>query len=1336
MARPSTLLLAFLVLYGTQNDASTLANHVAPQPHIAILADPTLPSTGCPSSADAIIEMLKDEPVVLEKFSADDLINPTKLTPDRIALLVVPTGQTFPSLARDNLVNYLRQGGDLVAMGGYAFNYLVRRVDQRWVSEADWLENRLRQAKQQGNTLLMNPGFEQRETIPLSPQGPNGKWYRSSEHCQLTEENAREGAQCARVRLPAKEPVDSGAFLTNISVVPGRTYYVSGYLRAQNLSGAGIAYMAIYQHDAQGQMVTFRDFGQVREDCDWRRFEYHFTPSNRVTTARLQCGFHQKQGTVCFDDFQLIDVTGLNFKPLNTSNGEPRDGLDVEPDQLGMFDASFPLKRVRFLRTARQQRIVKSSTDWTNEFTGWGASGVLGSDQARWIPLLETYDKYDRPRGAAAAMLLNYNGHFKDSSWAYFGINNVDLFQDASGPLAEPLREIVSFLLDETYLHNLESDHRLYREGETVRVSVNVKNAGTRLQKPDVRFELRDQGGQIIAVRHETLSDLPPGTSSKVTSDLGVLPGETDSGLFRITAVLKLGEDERDVMETGVVRDRPEIQSSGPSLRFVQNYFELNGLPMFLFGTDTYSRTYLTAAENPATWDQELAAARDIGIDIYENLQYSRPKHVMRDDDWRSFQAMAQLTQKHRLVFMPCLLVGHNTAIGDEQLVEQSSLCREYAKQLHQTPGLLYYINGDYQLRLNEHPEQMEQAWRKWLQARYGSLDQLATAWGQSAPASNWDELPFPPPNSAAWDDVPALDLSRFRLWLTTRWNEAHVAAIRGVDSLHPTTSEYYSIPLDGIDLPITIDGQDVSNIGFFERPEKDLDELPLRISFNDLRARGKGVSLGEYGVKTHPAWEEENGGTGYHIRRSEQQQLQLFAAVAHYGIGLGCSKIQNWCLRDAQARVFPWGLFYPNQLIPKDVAFLHRNQSIAWRFMTPVYEAPPLTICLANQLRLGNDANVGLQIAHRTFADLLSLHLPYNVIDDGHLADLPSTTRVLFYPSPFSMSDATFEQLVTWVNSGGTLFVTGDFTFDEDRRRSRTKRWQQLAGVEFLEENYPQINRQAGQPATVDFKFDPPFRGEVRPRAKVRAMTAEVLAATESGEPCLVRQTQGRGTVYCCLDPLELDSSTEDLRRKLYASIAAACELKPLQIRPDVPWLHVMQQPTRNGQVQVVFNTRPGAAVADVRLSNQAGRVALNVRDRWPVLVATTHAGEVMVATTDGEAAANGDLLVGGAGRKGIISLTGEDVRRSSSLLITPYETGTIELPERANERVAVMGEFAHGQWCEFERINLAPGRVEIEIDADRLTTLILVCDKGQAAHAVRSLSRVFYRPYEPAGY
>ena len=803
---------------------------------------------------------------------------------------------------------------------------------------------------------------------------------------------------------------------------------------------------------------------------------------------------------------------------MNTATGKPGDGLEVGPAQIGVFDASFPLQRARTIRTAPGQFVVPRPIELAGDFQGWAASGVIGYDQARWIPLLDTFDRYGRPRGAAAALVVNYQGFYSGSCWACFGVENVDLFADPKSPLLHTLQEVARFVVRKTFLRNLTTNHRLVREGEPVVASVTVDNRGSQPQQGEVAFSLES------APERTAKFTLAAEASQRI--EVTFNPQRAGVDLWQLTAELRIDGQPIDQLVSGFVVEQPAIMRSAPKLRFAENYFTLDGRPLFLFGSDTYDSIYRSASENPLTWSAELAAARDLGMNLYENLQYNKPGHVLDDDDWRSFRALAQLTQKHGLAFMPGMLIGHNVAVGDKELAEQSALCRQYAQRLSDVPALLYYVNGDYQLNAAEHPQDVQTLWNRWLAERHGTLDRLRAAWGADAVRGEWGQIGFPPLNSGRWDDVAALDKSRFENWLMLRWNHAHVQAVRELDRDHPITSEYYSHPTGGIDLVNSIDGLEVSNIGFFDRPIEDLDNLPLRLHWNDLRLRGKGVSLGEYGVKTHPAWAVSNGGSHYHIQRSEEEQRQLFAMIAHYALGLGASKVQNWCLRDAQAWVFPWGIFYPNQLIPKDVAYVHRNQSLVWRHFAPVYRPPSLAVCLANQLRLGNQATLGTTVAERTFADLLALHYDFGVIDDDHLQVLPSAVTAMILPAPFAMRDESYQRLLAWVRGGGTLLVTGDFSYDPDRRRAATARLGELAGVEFLAENYPNVQRHAGRDVIADLS---PFglgSHVLRPGVQVKPISAEVLGQSADGQPVLLRNTVGRGSVYYLTDPVELDDA------------------------------------------------------------------------------------------------------------------------------------------------------------------------------------------------------------------
>ncbi len=1147
----------------------------------------------------------------------------------------------------------------------------------------------------------------------------------------ISTDSPHAGRQCARVTLDTPDAQASGGYYAKIPVTPGRTYLAEGYVRTRDLSGPGIVYLSVYQFNDQEKMIAFRDFASVREPTDWQRYEYEFTPPPSVTHIRLQAGLYRKNGTAWFDDIRLFDLQEAQFLPLNTADGKPGDGLKVTPQQIGIFDPSYPLKRAVVLRTAAGQQVVRTRVEVSQTLQGWGATGIVGYDTARWVPLLETFDRYGRARGPAGSLLLNYGGYYAGSCWAFFGLENVDLFADADSPPARMLGETIRFLVRGTYLHNLQTASTFCRPGEPVKLSVRVSNRSHQTQDVEVTFRLLGDTDSSVTMKQP----IDSGQTERLEAVLPCPP--LSSSVCRVQAELSCDGQPIDIIESGAVVPRRDTMAEGPKLRFRDNYFTVNDRPLYLFGTDTYARTYMSAAENPLTWRQELSAAHDMGMNLYENLQYQRPKHQMGEDDWEKFLAMAQLVQEQQLVFMPGMLIGHNTAIGPELLEEQSELCRQYAQRMRHVPGLVYYINGDYQLRMNEHPAAMAALWQQWLRQQYASIDALNDAWKPQAAKESFEAISFPPPFTGLWDDVAAVDAVRFQMDLTRRWNEAHVVAVRSVDTDHPITSEYYSQPSDGIDLRLTIDGQDVSNIGYFDEPRVDIDRLPLKIAFADMRFAGKGVSLGEYGVKTHPAWTVSNGAVQYHIRRTEEQQRQLFMAVAHYGLGMGCSKVQNWCLRDAQTWVFPWGIFYPNQLIPKDVAYTHRNLSMLWRALTPRYEPAPLAVALASHLRLGNDSRVGAQVAYRTCADLLASHLPFNCLDDDAFDQLDRATRVVIYPSPMALSDKVFRQLCQWVEGGGILLVTGDVSYDVNRQRTRGQRLSLLTGGNATAVRYQNIRRDKADDHQVQWDVPGLPPGPVRRCLELKAGDSEVLGRDDCGQAVLVRHALGKGVVYYCTDPLELasDVGAAELRQSLYQLVASSAGLRPT-IPDDLPWLQVMCQPTRTGKAWVIYNTGGEEGRADVQLPSAAAQVRLTVRNRWPALVVATDAGDVVVANADGNASGNGERIMNGKGQRGLLSLDGNDLRRARAMLLAPFEPGNVVLPAREGHFAAHFGEFVQGKWITYESVSLEGDRWQLNIDPDRATLLVLICPSDQRCGWEAELTERLMHPDRWAGY
>ncbi len=133
---------------------------------VAVLNEPEMPVRGAKSLPQTIGKILEDAGIKVQLLSADQLADPGVLKPSAFDLVVLPTGQTFPSPARNTFIEYLRAGGGLITMGGYAFNDLLAKRGGKWRPQVEVTEAEVREALASGNTLLADGGFEKSQEAP------------------------------------------------------------------------------------------------------------------------------------------------------------------------------------------------------------------------------------------------------------------------------------------------------------------------------------------------------------------------------------------------------------------------------------------------------------------------------------------------------------------------------------------------------------------------------------------------------------------------------------------------------------------------------------------------------------------------------------------------------------------------------------------------------------------------------------------------------------------------------------------------------------------------------------------------------------------------------------------------------------------------------------------------------------------------------------------------------------------------------------------------------------------------------------------------------------------
>lgn len=1315
---------------GAMLPAASPAAGSEPRASIAIFKD-DLPAPGAASSPDTLAAALQRAGFDTAFLNSERLADAQQLNYRRFDVLVLPYGPSFPVNAANNFRKFLREGGKFFSTGGYAFDDLLERTSGQW--------------------------------RPYQP--------------------------------PTPPSLDGAAWFYDIPVAELRgrgKLAFRGFLKTEAVAGAGFAHFSVYQYAADGSLPAWRDICQARGSGDWKEYQYTFDVHPQAARISLRAGLFRCRGTAWFDDVRLADEAGnvllnagfeqpsapdrpeprnwwrshtrlcqwqntvahggsnalkaaLEFEiprieRLNTRHGRPEDGLEVEPTQLGVFQADYPLERASFALAAPMQTVVPASLRLEGALEGWAACGLVGWDNARWIPLINAHDRYGRLRGAAGAMLRHYAGTWAGSSWAYMGVTNRDLFAAAEPGMSNAFIRMIDSLARDTYFTSLTPDRGSYEQGEAVKLLAPVFNGGRQTRELRVTLEL-------FAGEPDDLGIAASGSPTNSTAELtrrsltnfsftvqtparqtNVVtfqwqPRRFTAGFFHLVAHLWDGANELDRIESGFVARDAQALASGPKLNYHDNYLHFGERPLFLFGTDDWSYVFNTARETPLQWLRDMRQRRDLGVLIYENLQAGLPRSPAHQAEFfRKVNGVVQLAQKYGQVYFPGLLVGYNAATSDAELATQRAYCGDFARQYGKTPGLIYYLNGDYRCEISA---AVTPQWNQFLRERYGSDAKLREAWGRFAPSQPLGQIPAEEYRDweQTWDDVSAFDRNQFRTWLMRRWNAALIAGIRESDATHPTSGEFYQLPHSGVDLPAGIGELDLSNFGFFEKPGADLAKFPALCKYNDQRARGKSGGPGEYGVKTHPAWGDGKD-YGYHIARTREQAVELFLAIPHYSLGLGASRIHNWCWKDDAHRVFPWGMVYPCDGVPKEIALVHRNVSLLFRHFAPVCEPPEVFILTPDSHRLGGAKWRVIDGVLASIDLALTTHVHNLGVLNEQWLEIPAAAKAIYYPLPFCPPDAAYAKILDWVKRGGVLYLSGDISYDELRRRSRTGRLEELCGARFLGERYPNISLN-------------PTNAADQPCIRVEPAGAEVVQRAADGSPLLMDHRLGRGRVLFTTDPLELHSTPARQARDLalYQRILDTAGVKPIGIEPADSRLHVFQVPLRDqGKLFILFNTDQSQPSRTVTLTDLTKPVTLTVAARRPALVWLDGTGSVRAVETQGECRVGGQPFVTDETRGVLLTLDGRKVSDSRALLLMPLQAGQVRWssPGAWAEPTIETGELVNGAWRSFETLPLAKTSNELRVQAgnDQALSLLLVCERTELPRWRQALERALVDP------
>ncbi|MBU0607980.1 MAG: hypothetical protein KKI08_08825 [Armatimonadetes bacterium] len=923
---------------------------------------------------------------------------------------------------------------------------------------------------------------------------------------------------------------------------------------------------------------------------------------------------------------------------MNTRTGKPGDAMSFALDQIPVFDPQFPLSPAAELRPAEWLGAAAGLPRYRLDqpAAGFSACALLGANSPvfppvyrRWIPLLQAFAADGRTHaGTALSLIHGYAGAFPHSSWAISGLTSGTNLFIGDAARERLLTRVLEDLAQKVFLHDLQTDLACYEPGETVHVSVQIANHGRWAAARTLTLSV---GGKELLRRS---LELAPGSTDTVTLDL---PAGTISGdLVRLTARLHDGPRLADLLETAYCQRSPAVLQSGPKLAWQDNVLTVDGRATFLIGSNQTGMMYYSPHEGPLVWDRDFANMAAHNFHLLRILHFSpfckggaegkptnnpldlreRPEKLVRQMD-----AIVQLAQKHRVAIFLSLHDWMPVALTDEQLAAQADWNRFWAARYRDVPGIIYDIQNEPSVDMPDRPD-IVALWNEFLQSEYGSDEALRAAWSLHPPEAALPKVPLAPAGDD-WSDARAADHKRFALTVLERWIRANAEGIRAGDAEAPLTVGYLpSMPpadklLGAADL-------DFSNMHYYGS----VAGFPTEFLFSDRRVRGQGLTVGECGAQeAHDA--RTQGRTDVPVEAS----VERFQALIHYAAGLGAGFLCNWCWKDFDESVFPWGLIQRQSDIAKPWVHTWEQESLLLGLAQLRGAVPPLLVLTPDRHRQGPHFGELHAALKRCFDLLLDQNVPFAVCTERDLDRLPPQTEALLWPLPYCPDDATFERVLAWVKSGGLLYLSGDLQHDASRHPTRAQR-RDLLGL---------------PPAAARPPFDVP--------------------ESDFGQDIISTEV-GRGKVVYVPYSLELRGRPENA--EVYRGFLRRAGMTPPRIEPAGAPVRVLSVPTHDGhELATLARTSEEGELLSAGLP--ALGVGVQLAPHGCAFVRSGDRGAIVAAESQGEIQLGGKAVAAASGHFGLASLDEGDLRTSQQLIVFPHQCTEVSLAGLGQLRGAV---------------------------------------------------------------
>ncbi len=375
----------------------------------------------------------------------------------------------------------------------------------------------------------------------------------------------------------------------------------------------------------------------------------------------------------------------------------------------------------------------------------------------------------------------------------------------------------------------VETQFSSFKTGEVPSAVVHLRIVRKGPEHPpwtrEVKLDLVSSDGALIAER------LVPCSANALDANVDFTQ-PLKPGFYRIRATYYDSDKPREYYQNGFWVEDASLLNSGPALGVKGDFLTRDGKPFFPFGTNYFTTEEngwdFSGPRNAATWESDFAEMARHGTSFVRTgvwggqikfldqdgavterflrnveayLLCARKNNIAVNFTFFAFdpQTTLRLGESNPVAFLP----GTNPYLDPETIRAEQNYMLSIVNRFKDVPYLSWDLINEPSFSNPKHlwrgntpdndPAEIA-AWRKWLKQRYGNTEDLTAAWSLTPDQVNsFDSVPLPSEHDLSFDlehgdigQARAGDYNLFAQDMFSGWVETMVAAIRSTGSKQP----------------------------------------------------------------------------------------------------------------------------------------------------------------------------------------------------------------------------------------------------------------------------------------------------------------------------------------------------------------------------------------------------------------------------------------------------------------------------------------------------------------------------------------------------------------------